>query len=164
MNALANPSKSGVLILRLALASLLAISGINEYMQGVACKNWPTVEGKVTASRMFKYYRNGERQVADVKYQYSVAGKTYSSDRIQFGGNGFRDEAALLKTYELDTPVIIHYKPGDPMVACLETTFNQLCIWPGLLGAFFVMFLAFPNQRKKTIKLGNGMRPLTVAK
>jgi hypothetical protein len=84
---------------------------------------WPAVPGVVTASeRIKKAWRTQPR----VTYSYSVDGKTYSSSQVSFGAMvPSKDTEPTLARYPLHQTVLVHYRPGNPLVAVLEAGSNQ---------------------------------------
>ena len=149
MNAVSNHLSFVLQFLRIVVALILAGYALNEGMQGLASEKWPTVKGKVTTSTIKTVHtKNGQRDEADIKYQYSVDGKSLTSDRIKFGGVVLRNQNELIAAYKSNKPIEIHYKPGEPSVACLETGYNGVCVWSCLAGALLFAFLVFTDDGK----------------
>lgn len=118
-----------VQFLRFAIALYCAGYGINEALLGQDSAKWPTTEGKVTGSHIKKVSSKfGPRDVAEIKYQYAVNGKTYTSDRIKFGGMGSLNQQLLTDAFKPGSRISIHYKANDPAVSCIETGVNTMTV------------------------------------
>ncbi len=118
----------GVLVLVGVL--LVFVWGGRSLDEGSESESWPTVEGKVTATRIDR--RGGRNRIEDkrrytprVSYEYVVDGKTHRSDRIDFlpDGHSTRDRSAaeaVLQRYSKGSTVEVFYDPADPSTSCLE--------------------------------------------
>ncbi len=149
MNALSSFLWIGLQLMRVALALMIAGWAINESTQGLSSDKWPTTNGKVTTSVVKKVStKHGERDEAEIRYQYKVNGKEYTSNRVQFGGETFRNPAELVGLYRPQKQISIHYNPGNPSVSCLEGGVNSLVIIPSFLVALFFAFLALREEGK----------------
>ncbi|MBA3993884.1 MAG: hypothetical protein C0469_10185, partial [Cyanobacteria bacterium DS2.3.42] len=116
---------------------------------GLSSDKWPTANGKVTTSVIKKVStKHGQRDEAEIRYQYKVDGKAYTSNRIQFGGETFRNPAELVGRYKQDKQISIHYNPSNPTVSCLEGGVNSLVIIPSFMAALFFAFLALREEGK----------------
>jgi hypothetical protein len=92
-------------------------------------KYWPTTEGVVVA-----FY-------ATPDYRYSVGGKSYTGSCVScnefFNGDLFVSNSSKYAVrYPLQAKVKVHYCPGDPSLAALETTFDSR-----IIGAIAVLVL-----------------------
>ncbi len=138
-----------VQLLRIGIAVVLAGVAIHDGMNGQSSNNWPTAEGKVISAKIKKVeVKNGSRDEAEIRYQFKVNGKTFTSDCVQFGGVHFRDQAQIVEKYNSAKPVMVHYKLDNPADSCLEPGFN-LYIWAACLGGAVLMIcLAVDDVRK----------------
>lgn len=149
MNALSSFLWIGLQLIRIVLALMLAGWAFHECAQGLASDKWPSVNGKVTTSVVKKVAaKYGQRDETDVRYQYVVKGKTYTSNRVQFGGEMFSNPVETVNRYKVDKQVAVHYKQEDPSVSCLQGGFNQLSVLPCFAAALFFAFLAISEDGK----------------
>ena len=140
----------GLQLLRIIVAFMVGGYAINECTQGFSSEKWPTVKGKVTSSTIKEVFtRSGtSHHEADIHYQYVVDGKTFKADRIIFGGANFRSPKELTEKFKADKPVEVHYKPGEPSVACLETGVNFTVLIPLVAFGGILAFMAFADMNK----------------
>lgn len=136
--------------MRITLTLMLAGWAINESTQGFSSDKWPTLQGTVQSTTIKKVMtKNGTtRDEAEIRYQYSVDGRTYTSNRIQFGGEIFRNPSELLGQYKRGKQISIHYNPTNPSISCLETGVNSLVIIPAFIAAMFFAFLTLSEHGK----------------
>jgi hypothetical protein len=104
----------------LAGGILISWLGIKTLRQSRASLRWPKVVGVITCSgnmcRRAAMY-------ADVKAQYTVDGKTYTTDQISFGqyGTGGGGHAQKeVDRYPKDKEVLVYYDLANPALAVLE--------------------------------------------
>lgn len=121
-----------------------------------ASRGWPTVQGKVLASAVQeKQGRAGSG--ADtryytifapvVQYDYEVAGVLFENGTVQFGQLEMRQgkAEAVVKQYPMGAAVTVHYDPGNPKTATLETSsdaakLRYLVVW-ALLGLTVLVYI-----------------------
>lgn len=109
----------------LVLGAVLAYGGGRSVYRAHESQRWPTAEAKVTHSTVDRLRsRRSVSFMPHVTYQYSVAGKDYSSETLAFGAGvtaGDLDDAnAYVHRYPEGAAVQIHYEPDDASVACLD--------------------------------------------
>lgn len=150
MNGLSNFLWIGLQLMRITLTLMLAGWARNESTQGFSSDKWPTLQGTVQSTTIKKVMtKNGTtRDEAEIRYQYSVDGRTYTSNRIQFGGEIFRNPSELLGQYKRGKQISIHYNPTNPSISCLETGVNSLVIIPAFIAAMFFAFLTLSEHGK----------------
>ena len=93
----------------------------------IKSNSWPTVEGVVISSEVegkcCSDYSTG--WWPRVNYSYHVEGKSYTADNIEVidVGNGNTDIYAkqVVENYPVGKEVLVHYNPGNPAVAVLES-------------------------------------------
>lgn len=94
-----------------------------------ARESWATTEGRVVESTVERRTRPGAgRQelefAARVVYEYTVAGKTYRSDRVSFEGTAWRANRAAAEAdqarFPPGTKVSVFYDPQRPDKAVLD--------------------------------------------
>jgi hypothetical protein len=88
---------------------------------------WPSVAGRITRSRQCvrttTHPEGGAtvREIADIEFQYEVAGALYAGDRPTLAEVLTPQEiAAMLARYPVGTTVMVHYNPADPADSVLE--------------------------------------------
>ncbi len=136
-------------VLRLGICVVLLYYAADEYTNGQASSNWPSVKGKLTTAELKQTKWKGETKLsAEVKYDYVVNGRTYSADRVQFGGLGFRDPAKVIDELKSTKDLRIHYKPDHPDVASIDTGCNLNFIGLEILAALGLIALAVNDHLK----------------
>ncbi|MHA2250781.1 MAG: DUF3592 domain-containing protein [Candidatus Kariarchaeaceae archaeon] len=135
----------------------LIIGGISTYFSypgyrdGVDSENWPTANGTITESYLEFGGSEGTAVTAHVKYQYSVSGIQYQSDRLYPGDvteSVSQSEAQkIVDKYPQGSQVVVYYKPSDHSYSVLEPglttgTIIFLVIGIAFLGlAFIIIFI-----------------------
>ncbi len=124
----------GVLYAGLFLLGVGFLSaGLYLRWRSAVSRHWPTVPGTIVRARAREQVDTREgggvitRYYPEVEYAYTVAGHTYRSTRIRFGGLPFsltpdRDEVItwLKEHYPEGKNVTVHYNPRRPQEAVLE--------------------------------------------
>jgi len=128
-------------------------------------ESWPIAEGKIISSeitRKTSSSSNGGSSTtyhAEVSYQYTAEGRSYTSDRVSFGqyGSSDRDHAQdIVNRYQSGETVQVFYKFDDPSVAVLEPGIG-FGVWIfTIVGVIFsvlgvVMFWKLPTAMNKKI-------------
>ena len=94
-----------------------------------ASLTWPKTTGTITESRVEQYtsLEKGRRRTmhrARISYTYEVAGKSYTSDQVRFGGFGESSFSGALQKvvnqYVVGTQGPVSYDPADPATATLQ--------------------------------------------
>ncbi len=143
-----------VQLLRLAICVVLIYAAATDGSNGEASKSWPTVKGALTAADVKQVTSKGDTKYeANVQYSYKVNERAFTSDRVQFGGLAFRDPSKIVQQLKSTKELIIHYKPDQPEVACLETGFNLYVILAELAGAILMVGLAIEDHLKRRRKI-----------
>jgi Protein of unknown function (DUF3592) len=123
-----------VLILSGLLLSLICIAFIRMDLQS---RRWPTVEGKITASRTEReatgYDSNHHMShawVPEIRYGYEVGGMQFQGKRIgnSIYSSSWRGGAQrVAHRFPSGKAVSVHYNPADPSQAVLVTfTFSNV--------------------------------------
>lgn len=111
--------------------------------------SWPTTTGTIiTSQRQWHVVTpsNGKGYpTANIVYEYSLAGKTYNSERYDadgpYGSPVFGSEsdiAELLRKYPVGAKVRVYYQDDRPSLAVLKPTM-PLWMWVyGLVGSFMI--------------------------
>lgn len=135
------------------LAILLALIGLSfagwstyNLVLANASKSFPSTEGLIVRSQTVTDWDWSSGNLSgsphpELAYEYSVAGKTYTSSRIRFGGTYVSD----INQNPVGARVEVFYNAGDPAVSCLEPgvhssnyfIFGTGLFWLGL--AIFVL-------------------------
>jgi len=142
-----------VFIVAIMLLALLSISVYTkDIISANEAKSWPTVEGTVTYSATARGCGNGSSFWPKVRYQYGVAGQSYTSENLVFGNIGCGPgEAAnsIVRQFPLHANVLVHFSPDDPgksvlMVGqVLDDTWLGIYVLSGICGvcALFGLFV-----------------------
>jgi hypothetical protein len=130
--------------------SLFASFALAMIVWGLICtarahraRMWPFVMGIVKTSNVAIY---DEACGARVKYEYSIEGQHYSSDRIAFGyaASGSRADAeSICKKLEPGHAVRVYYDPHDSANSVLAYASGGTRILTMVGGLFFVMSCGF---------------------
>ena len=107
-------------------------------------EHWPVVEGVVQSAEMKSHSgsKGGTTYSAEVTYGYRVGGMGYTGDKIAVGQMSASSEYArgILNRYPVGKKVSVHYAPGDPSEAVLETGIHG-GVWISLgVGTAFTLF------------------------
>jgi len=91
-----------------------------------ASRKWPTTTGTITYSNVSFEYGWGRSSlshyVPQVKYQYSVHGRTYRGDQISFPNPKYLnnvDADRVRDQYQKGSEAEVFYDPKDPATSCL---------------------------------------------
>lgn len=141
----------------------LALVGIGLWMFGyfvwrvwVAHRStsWPATAGYVTSSGVCERRGKTITYNACVRYEYSVGGEVFVSERIIWGHQdpGGRDEAErTARKYPAGAEVKVFYDPGSTGMACLEP---GVVPWetyiPIAVGPIFALFGLYLRRVKST--------------
>lgn len=108
-----------------------------------AAKSWPSVPGVITASERSQDAESQSR----VTYSYSVAGATFTSDRVMFGdrfGYGLGLNAQADKYPLAGQPVMVRYAPDHPSEAVLELGVSIGAVSGAILGVIGLVIGTVP--------------------
>jgi len=112
-------------IFLLVLGAVAVVGGVIMLSTSLKVRGWPVVSGRITekavgsstttgASRPGRYFE------PQVKYTYSVEGKTYTGQRIGPATAAYDEDKAKRVVSELPDTVEVHYNPRDPSDAYLQ--------------------------------------------
>ena len=110
----------------LLIGTYWALTEIHRIRQANASQQWPRVEGRVLAAgvHLGSTSTRVRDEVADITYEYEVAGRTYRSRQLDFtgifGANPDRIATALVR-YEVGRKVTVRYDPTNPANAVLTS-------------------------------------------
>lgn len=135
------------------------IWGVSVVLEGSASSDWPSTDGVVTSSQVATRTdssRNRSRTsyVATVTYDYAVAGRTFTGDRIAAdAGHGSGDVSnarEIVNRYPEGASVKVYYRPDDPSEAVLERGVPGRAWGPIAIGGVFLivgvaMFIFMPR-------------------
>jgi hypothetical protein len=118
-------------LLLLAVGMVCAAwSGLYAYM-GLSSSSWPTANGVICDSEIAT--QDGDRSpsgrrtetfIATVRYAYTIGNKQYTAERVCFGDYGSSGGGRARQVqvrYPAGATVLVHYHPGNPKIAVLET-------------------------------------------
>jgi hypothetical protein len=130
------------------------VIGIYLLIKLVISRNWVAVEGRIVGSdKSFRSSDAGRFEDAEIKYEYEVNGKTYTSNVIKVGGDvsshpskrKATDVDGLLLKYPVGSAVTVYYNPNFPRMACLEREGGEALVVCFIFGplAFIVGYFFF---------------------
>jgi len=127
----------GILV---SVAVILVFGAIFQMRTARRAQGWPVANGVVLKSEVIKgEFDNVVRYTPTLSYQYKVSERTFTNDRIAFGGTthyGSRRAEKVRDRYAAGTPVKVYYDPADPQNSVLEIRSLAGCI------LFFAVLLA----------------------
>jgi len=123
--------------------------GIWTLAKSIRSEHWPVTDGIVQSAEMKSHSgsKGGTTYSAEVTYTYQVAGTGYTGDKVSIGQMSSSSEYAgkILNRYPVGKKVSVHYAPGDPSDAVLETGIHGgtwICLGVGTAFTLFgIMFL-----------------------
>jgi hypothetical protein len=139
----------GIITLAMFAAGIVLLAwGGNELWRAYKSQTWPDTQGTITSSYIHKQWtrdsksRSRAHYYPKVSYRYTVGGKSYSCNRIAFGGEsgGKRGRAKkVVDRYPSGKKVTVYYNPQDPQVAVLKAGFSWGAILAFLAGLVFLV-------------------------
>jgi Protein of unknown function (DUF3592) len=135
-------TKRGAILFLLALATILSIVALPQYLQARKSAHWPTTSGVITTSRVQFLDRSGsvwtrrrfEGYLGDVQYRYHAGAGDYLGSRLSFAqahvacAECWQD---AIRPYPVGKTVTVYYDPRNPASAVLE---------PGLVGELVLLY------------------------
>jgi preprotein translocase subunit SecG/cbb3-type cytochrome oxidase subunit 3 len=123
--------------------------GIWMFSKSLRAEHWPVTDGIVQSAEMKSQSGNhgSTTYSAEVTYTYQVAGASYTGDKVSIGqmssSSGYAQ--GILNRYPVGKKISVHYSPGDPADAVLETGIHGgmwICLGVGTAFTLFgFMFL-----------------------
>ncbi len=135
---------AGLMVL---LGGMLAFGGARTILRAHESTSWPTADATIVSSSVetLRSRRSGVRFHPEVRYQYAVAGHSYTADTISFGGNdagSLSDAQRVTHHYASGHHVPVHYEPADPSVACLDCGSTGIASYLLALGGMVIAVVA----------------------
>lgn len=137
----------------------LVAAGVGFWMiiKSYRSEHWPVVAGVVQSAEMKSHSgtKGGTTYSAAVTYTYQVGGVSYAGDKVSIGEMSSSSEYArgILSQYPAGKKVSVHYAPGDPSEAVLETGIHGgtwICLGVGTAFTLFgIMFLQIQRAAAK---------------
>ena len=123
--------------------------GVWLLIKSIRAEHWPVTDGIIQSSEMKSHQgsKGGTTYSAEVTYTYQVAGTGYTGNKVSIGQMSSSSEYAqgILNRYPVGKKVSVHYLPGDPSDAVLETGIHGgtwICLGVGTVFTLFgIMFL-----------------------
>jgi len=131
--------------------------GAKTVLQASSMNNWPTVVANITSSRVrIQTPDSGgsSTYIAEISYQYEVAGRIYTSNRIssaQYGTNDSSRADKQVRKYQTGKKFTAYYDPDNTSYAVLDTQWDRIYSLAfaagtcGLLLGFFMLRNAVRN-------------------
>lgn len=95
--------------------------GVPVYWNAKASANWPAAPGTVVSSTVARVATNNQRNVsysAEVRYEFTVDGRTWTGDRVRFGVEGATSseqaQREVARRFVPGAAVKVYYDPKDP--------------------------------------------------
>ena len=112
-------------------------------------EQWPVTDGIIQSAAVKSHQGNkgGTTYSAEVTYTFQVAGTNYTGDKVAIGQMSASSEYAwgIVNRYPVGKKISVHYSPGDPADAVLETGIHGgmwICLGVGTAFTLFgIMFL-----------------------
>jgi hypothetical protein len=142
------PSREGRIFCSLfvVIGIVVACIGAWELMKSLRTEHWPVAEGIVQSAEIIAD-PGGDTCSAEVTYDYRVNGVSCRGDKIAVGemSSSAAYAQGILNGYPVGKKVTVHYAPGKPSEAVLETGIHGgtwICLGVGaafiLLGSMFL--------------------------
>lgn len=130
-----NSSKISTVIFGIifTLAGIAGIAyGVSTVMQASDMENWPTAEAVITSSKVRVQTPDSggsSTYIAEISYQYEVAGRIFTSDRITMAKYGTNDSSRAhkqVRKYSTGSKYTVSYNPDDASYAVLDTQWDKI--------------------------------------
>ena len=133
----------------IVVGMVIAGVGVWIFTKSLRVEHWPVTDGIVQSAEMKSHAGNhgGTTYSAEVTYTYRVAGANFTGDKVAIGQMSASTSYAqgILNRYPVGKKVSVHYAPGDPADAVLETGLHGgiwICLAVGTTFTLFgIMFL-----------------------
>ena len=129
-----------------------------------AARNWPTTEGQIISSSIdsCRNCESGPWYHADITFQYSVEGRTYTREQWTLGSTGFdyeRDVQRILQRYPPGATANVTYDPSNPKRGYLDPTFSMpFSIWLTAAGLLAGLLMLIREGMRRAPKLLRWLR------
>ena len=132
----------------LAFAGVMAIFfGVRGLLRAHASENWPSVEGRIVQSEVKKRgsgANSSKRFYAEVSYEFSVDGATFTGNRIVFEylrKGSITQAKGIVNRYRKGKKVTVFYMPEDPEQCVLQPGLQLRGLgWP--VGGLVLLLIA----------------------
>jgi len=133
------------------VVGLVAVGvGVWLLFRSIRTEHWPVTDGIVQSAEIKSNRGNhgSATYSAEVTYSYQVAGANYTGDQVAIGQMSSSSDYAqgILNRYPAGKKISVHYAPGDPSDAVLETGIHGgmwICLGGGtaftLVGIMFLL-------------------------
>lgn len=116
------------------LGALMLLTSLRDWWLVAQSPSWPTVSGTVLKSEVDTRLGKGPRHLLVVRYEYTVDGRRYDSDRVFFAQTAYRFRAnaeAVAERFPVGSHPAVHFDPDDPGIAVLDTSAGKVgsAIW-----------------------------------
>ena len=131
---------------------LIAVgAGVSLLVKSLRSEHWPVTDGVILTAEVKAHSgKHGDTYSAEVTYSYRVNGSGYTGKKLAIGQISSSSSYAqgVLQRYPVGKKVSVHYSPGDPREAVLETGIHGgiwICLGVGtafvLAGALFLQII-----------------------
>ena len=129
------------------VGALFLVIGVVDLIGGLASRGWDAVSGEIIESRFRLARSQRVHWEVDIRYRYTVEGRTYEGDRFGFWkGRTFWSERAaeyVVTMYPKGRIVTLFVSPSDHSCAVIEPGIGWRVVMPffsgGALAAFGIV-------------------------
>jgi len=146
------------------VAGLFSLGAFLEIAKLSRIKDWPSVDGSITASSASPGCRGMDAYSPQLEYRYTVNGKAFQGQRRDLGmavcDTQARVEQIVLR-YPVGAHVTVHFDPTRPDYAVLETAVDTTALWFMGLATLLVSAYGFywVLPRARILMQGRGGQP-----
>jgi hypothetical protein len=133
-------------------SSLWSIYLVSLILEGMETKEWPEITGVVISSKGQRIDHDKERYILEIEYEYTVDGKSYSSQRVSSSNKmlTMSEKDELLEKYKPQSEVNVYYDPDNPRDSYLINGLDKGILILFIVCIGLVLFSGF-NLRRLSI-------------
>ena len=136
-------------IIMLIGSSLWSIYLVSLILEGMETKEWPEITGVVISSKGQRIDHDKERYILEIEYEYTVDGKSYSSQRVSSSNKmlTMSEKDELLEKYKPQSEVNVYYDPDNPRDSYLINGLDKGILILFIVCIGLVLFSGFNLRR-----------------
>jgi hypothetical protein len=136
-------------IIMLIGSSLWSIYLVSLILEGMETKEWPEITGVVISSNGQRIDHDKERYILEIEYEYTVDGKSYSSQRVSSSNKmlTMSEKDELLEKYKPQSEVNVYYDPDNPRDSYLINGLDKGILILFIVCIGLVLFSGFNLRR-----------------
>ena len=130
-------------------SSLWSIYLVSLILEGMETKEWPEITGVVISSKGQRIDHDKERYILEIEYEYTVDGKSYSSQRVSSSNKmlTMSEKDELLEKYKPQSEVNVYYDPDNPRDSYLINGLDKGILILFIVCIGLVLFSGFNLRR-----------------